>query len=627
VAEPEGEFMLMRAIVWRISLIWGATLVLIACPTEGGGGVSTTGTGTGSTSTAGTTSEATSGATTGGGSACSDDFDGNQSLAMAADLAIGLDSTSQQTYGDDEVLIACEGETDFFVVETECSGFLGVELIRVDSGSPDGTVDLAVYDDTTLVEEHVGTYAQFFLKPNHRRVEAGEHPVEVRHASGPDQDYQLRITFLPEGTCASAEWVCEADEGLVATETSCTAEPLTGECAGASQTTNSVALPTVNDGTNDVPGWIVHTDPDDVHNINVPSTPDLAAVTDLCETACVAEWSDNPDVAANCTAGGVFVTPRLLATPSDGAVQAIPASRQDGSGLFGTQTLNCNLHEDCCDAFDEALCAAAPERVTPARFPLGRGAEYVYEVDTSLSTLTATGNGTTDDLSLYGSVGFSECTEGHAVDPCPFYLASMELKSIDSITIPITCPWGTFNRVLYNVEVDLMQPAFGMAKGGSDEVGFPAGALIFEASMMQNTNPITVRGTNFVDVKGTVSASGISFDSIPVAGNMPGCFAGDEIPVEGAFEVVLDVSAGPEEQPPALTITTPSSVSCPSTLNLTASTSDADGDFDEVRWYVDGVLLSSSTTSFTMTGPHTLKAVAYDDRRAATTATKTIDCN
>jgi len=142
-----------------------------------------------------------------------------------------------------------------------------------------------------------------------------------------------------------------------------------------------------------------------------------------------------------------------------------------------------------------------------------------------------------------------------------------------------------------------------MAKGGSDDVGFPAGALVFEASMMQNTNAITVRGTNFVDVKGTVSGSGTSFDSIPVSGNMPGCFAGDEIPVEGAFELVLDVSAGPQEQPPTLTITTPSSVIRPSTLDLTASTSDADGDFDEVRWYVDGVLLSSSTTSFTMTGP------------------------
>jgi hypothetical protein len=492
---------------------------------------------------------------------------------------------------------------------------------------PDGELDLRVYENGTMDEEHLGTWAQFYLKPNHRRVAAGEHQIEVIHADGPDQEYALRVTFLPQGSCVTGQWVCEADTALVAEETSCTAEPVGGVCPAGSTSTRSLALPQVDDGTALVDGWIVHSEPDDVDNVHVPSSSDLDFVSSLCQTACEAEWSDNPDVAANCTASGTFLTPRLLATPSDGPTQAIAAARQDGSGLFGTQTLSCNLHSDCCHAFDESVCAAAPDRVTPARFPLGRGEATVFAVDSAQSSLTVTGNGTTDDLSLFGTVGFSECTDGNAVDPCPFYLGSMELKSINQIKIPITCPWGTVNRVLYDLDLDLSQPAFGMAQGGTDQVGFPAGALTFEASMKQNLNDVTARGTNAVDVIGTVSSSGISFASIPVVGTMPGCFAGDEIPAQGTFEVELDVTAGPLEQPPALTITTPATVTCPSTLNLTASTSDADGDFDEVRWYVDGVLLSPSTTSFTMTGQHPLTAVAYDDRGAATTATKVVNCN
>jgi hypothetical protein len=68
-------------------------------------------------------------------------------------------------------------------------------------------------------------------------------------------------------------------------------------------------------------------------------------------------------------------------------------------------------------------------------------------------------------------------------------------------------------------------------------------------------------------------------------------------------------------------------VTCPSSVDLDAIASDPDDDLDTVRWYIDDVLMSASTTSVTFTQGHTVRAVAYDERSATTTAIETIACN
>ena len=37
------------------------------------------------------------------------------------------------------------------------------------------------------------------------------------------------------------------------------------------------------------------------------------------------------------------------------------------------------------------------------------------------------------------------------------------------------------------------QPAMGIAQQGTDQVGFPAGALVFDATFMMNATPMSVR--------------------------------------------------------------------------------------------------------------------------------------
>jgi hypothetical protein len=80
------------------------------------------------------------------------------------------------------------------------------------------------------------------------------------------------------------------------------------------------------------------------------------------------------------------------------------------------------------------------------------------------------------------------------------------------------------------------------------------------------------------------------------------------------------------QAPPEIDITTPSSIACPGTLSLTATTSDPDQDLSHVRWTVDGVLLAPGTTSIPMSAAHQLKAVAFDARGAATTDWASVVC-
>jgi hypothetical protein len=70
----------------------------------------------------------------------------------------------------------------------------------------------------------------------------------------------------------------------------------------------------------------------------------------------------------------------------------------------------------------------------------------------------------------------------------------------------------------------------------------------------------------------------------------------------------------------------PSTLTCPQTRALTGTASDADSDLASVRWLVDDVLLSASTTSMEFTQDHDLTAVVRDARGATRTVTKHVDC-
>jgi hypothetical protein len=122
----------------------------------------------------------------------------------------------------------------------------------------------------------------------------------------------------------------------------------------------------------------------------------------------------------------------------------------------------------------------------------------------------------------------------------------------------------------------------------------------------------------------TADETGLVADGLVVGGYAP-C-AGALADATGTFAIVADVRASPSDEPPAIAITTPASVSCGANVTLTASTSDPDNDLDSVRRYVDDVLISPSTSKIRITQAHVLRAVAYDARGAATTTTKGISC-
>jgi regulation of enolase protein 1 (concanavalin A-like superfamily) len=99
--------------------------------------------------------------------------------------------------------------------------------------------------------------------------------------------------------------------------------------------------------------------------------------------------------------------------------------------------------------------------------------------------------------------------------------------------------------------------------------------------------------------------------------------------------VVVRAVASALNSPPVVSLTSPSdgAIVAPSTpLSISASASDSDGTIKNVDLYVDGVKIASDSASpYTFTwqsavvGPHTVKAVAYDDDGAsATSALRTV---
>ncbi|MCX4242521.1 hypothetical protein [Paraliomyxa miuraensis] len=418
-------------------------------------------------------------------------------------------------------------------------------------------------------------------------------------------------------------WNCPATAGLTPVEKSCMVEPHKGSCG--STTISPVVVPTVHGPPGDsFAGWVVHAPKGWVLDPNHPTTKELDLITQACVEACDLEWSDDRDVHANCTAPGAFSTPSLRLTSAIGPTQRIPDSRADGHGIFPGQALACDLEGDCCEVFDEAVCAARAKRTTEARQPLHRGEEHLIELggDEDGSRIEFITPNASTSMSLSGELGYSVCPDGETGTTCPFYLGSLFLTSTNQATIADTCPDGS--PLLLNVgdlDVQLLQPAMAIADANSYTKAFPTGALLLQADLTVDGVPYTVRGVNEELVTLTAGHAGLFAAKLDASVPIP---CGDDVlPLTIRFELATQSVLG---EPPIAAITTPAAVPCPTMLPLTSSVADPDDDFDHVRWYVDDVLVHPDVSILAMTTDHELRLLAVDARGAATTVTRSVAC-
>jgi hypothetical protein len=148
-------------------------------------------------------------------SACIDDYHGNQSHAAAVDLALDTTDNAVIVLGDglalnppeagsDELVVCSETSSDFFVLSTECPGYLAVEARELEGG---GVPDLLLHDGSIApgsppLGQALGTWNGFFLKPLQRGLDSGSYVIEVRLRSGLDlQRYSLTVAWLPDSPC------------------------------------------------------------------------------------------------------------------------------------------------------------------------------------------------------------------------------------------------------------------------------------------------------------------------------------------------------------------------------------------------------------------------------------------
>lgn len=323
---------------------------------------------------------------------------------------------------------------------------------------------------------------------------------------------------------------------------------------------------------------------------------------------------------ATCSAAGAFETPTLQHSPALGSEHRIPSQDRDGSNLFSGQSLACDLQVDCCTEFDEDVCPAKPFRPTSGALPIGRGEEVLVNVGTSASKATFITPGASISMPLVGDAGYSRCRDGGT---CPFYLGSLAVSGTHSTTVADICPdSSSFSMTVTDFDLELLQPAFGIADAGSSDQAFPAGALHLRGTITVDGLTYTIRAVNEQPVYLTAGASGFFAADLDIDLDVP-CGAGT-MPM--TLQVDLRHNGIPTGRPPSLMITTPSTFSCPAILSLSSTAADPDSDLSVVRWYVDDVLLGPSVTAIPITGPHMLRAVARDARGATTTATKLLSC-
>lgn len=533
----------------------------------------------------------------------------------------------------------CAGTSHYFALRNPCPGFLAVDLrgaggAELDNDTDD--LDLFVTEQWDAGGQSGPTWSSVGNKSSvnaglpfetiHRRVDVGNDKpqlIEIRHVSGGDIPYAIRIQFFPEdGVCTASSHVCEATRHLAPKEIACGSEP-NPSCPNP--VSSRVAVRTVTDGSSVVSGWAIAASETEISYPHAPSPSELAFLEARCIDACEAEWADNPDVSVDCSVQDGFLTPRLQEVPSIVARQSIPAGSTRGEGVFAGQSLDCDLHYDCCELFDESLCIAAPQRATPAKEPLSVAEEYRMELGGTSQVTIATDAGSWA-VPVSGTAGYGFCPGGNAAQPCPFYLGSLAIAADQSQTITLDCSDETQPVVTVEaLDVSVVQPAFGIHEQSTANQGFPPGALVLESHIQVDGVEQTVRTTNDEPVLLSATPSSLSAQGLEAA-FVVDCGAGGAAHFLATFDIAPPPTGGILDAPPSITITTPSIVPCGTAVTLTASTSDPDGDLAQTRWYIDDVLMASSVSTVLITQSHTLRAVARDARGAASTATKTIGC-
>jgi hypothetical protein len=426
----------------------------------------------------------------------------------------------------------------------------------------------------------------------------------------------------PACPTVAADWACEATATLQPIESSCAGEP-TPACAPVDVRTRGVAVPIVDDGRGpSFAGWVVHTPAGWIADPSHPTPDELRDILDQCRAACELEWSGSPFVTANCSDPAAWQQPRLRATLAIGPQSRIPASVRDGSGVFDGQSLACNLESDCCEVFDEPLCAARAQRPTSATMPLAWGEEQRLELDAAASKLDLVTPNAVATMPLAGTLGYSMCPDGETGTTCPFYLGSLDVTSTSPVMLADTCPDGsTLEMTVSDLDITLLQPAIGIADANSYHKGFPKGALYLQGDLVVDGHHYTLRGVNEEPVIFTAGDFGLFAAGLDIPLSVP-CGSGL---LDTTVRLDLQPAAVLDEAPIA-SIDTPATVSCPTTLPLAATIVDPDGDLASTRWYVDDVLVAKGVASLPMTTDHDLRLVARDARGATTTITRSIHC-
>lgn len=477
-----------------------------------------------------------------------------------------------------------------------------IELAVVAEGGSQLTVSAHPYWPLTRHRVPPGYYMLFLLSQERE-------PGPARYVRVGDQE--------------SFAFVCEASSSFEAIETSCTLEPANGACPSLGITTTPVDPPTVDGPEGPVQGFRVVAPAGMVEDPDAPTAAELAHVQALCRSACASHFASRLGQGANCTTPGAFETP-IVHEPAEIALDLVSPADRSAAGLFTGDTLGCTLGQDCHADFDEALGVAEPSRVTPAADPVSAGEEFRVGIAGELEADSPDATAPTA-ATIEGVAGYSECVGGSDEHPCAFYLGSLELALVEPLGLSLDCGESTPDEhELESFTLRLAQPAFGIAQEGTDWKAFPPGALVFEIEGVVDGIPFATRGPNTHPLymfggEGWLQMQGIDgawFQLTTPCGSEQA-----EVVVWAGFHVDSWL-----EQPPAVSIDVPATVSCPDEIDLDHQKWDADNDIESVRWLVDGVLLEESLTSIDFTTGHELAAVIRDDRGATTTKTKEVSC-